>query len=399
MRGINSGREYVGLANYERLLKQDKRFRTAIINGAEFAIGTAFVQMPLALAVALALDSAVVRFKTMARLAFFAPYITSAIVVGWIFTLIFLKQEYGLLNGFLSQFGIPAVYWLSKDLAMPALIILGLWTWVGHHSLFFLAGLQAVPEELKEAARIDGANGWQLFRNVTMPFLRPVFIFVILTGSIGSFSLFSQPCLLFDSGSGPLDAGLFPLMYLFFMGFRDNTRLGYASAIGYLLTLIILAITAVQLLLIRMWKVWHQGAQQSFMATLTRKSGERRIYSGGHRPSRLHVAVLNGLVLFGVLLTVIPFLYMITASFRSQGELYSLPVTIFPREFIMTNYNKLFADTEFVRWYGNTVWVAGLRTSTSPPPPVTPSPGSASASRTCSSSPCWPRSSCPSTCC
>ena len=254
-RGMQSEREYVGLANYERLLTKDKRFRTAIVNGAEFALGTAFLQMPLALAVALALNSAVVRFKTMARLAFFAPYITSAIVVAWIFTLIYFKQSYGLLNGLLAHFGVEPVFWLSKDLAMPSLIVLGLWTWVGHHSLYFLAGLQAVPEELKEAARIDGANGWQLFRNVTLPFLRPIFIFVILTGSIGSFSLFSQPYLLFESGSGPLDAGLFPLMYLFFMGFRDNTRMGYASAIGYLLTLIILAITAVQLMLIRLWKV------------------------------------------------------------------------------------------------------------------------------------------------
>ena len=254
-RSLQQEREYIGLANYERLLTKDKRFRTAIVNGAEFALGTAFLQMPLALGVALALNSAVVRFKTLARFAFFAPYITSAIVVAWIFTLVFLKQEYGLLNGLLAWLGLDSVDWLSKDLAMSSLIVLGLWTWVGYNSLFFLAGLQNVPEELREAARIDGANSWQLFRNVTLPFLRPVFIFVILTGSIGSFSLFSQPYLLFDSGAGPLDSGLFPLMYLFFMGFRGNTRMGYASAIGYLLTLIILAITAVQLLLIRMWKV------------------------------------------------------------------------------------------------------------------------------------------------
>jgi len=254
-RSLQQEREYVGLANYERLLTKDKRFRTAIINGAEFALGTAFLQMPLALGVALALNSAIVRFKTLARLAFFAPYITSAIVVGWIFTLVFAKQDFGLLNGLLGQLRQPAQDWLGVDLTMPSLILLGLWTWVGYNSLFFLAGLQNVPEELKEAARIDGANSWQLFRNVTLPFLRPVFIFVILTGSIGSFSLFAQPYLLFDSGAGPLDAGLFPLMYLFFMGFRGNTRLGYASAIGYLLPLIILVITGIQLLLIRLWRV------------------------------------------------------------------------------------------------------------------------------------------------
>ena len=260
VRGVNSPEEgglvveYQGLANYERLLTKDKRFGTALINGAEFAIGTVLIQMPLALSVALALNSPHVRFKVLARLAFFAPYITSAIVVGWIFTLV-LDERYGLLNAMLSALRVEGVGWLTdKNFVMPALIILGLWTWVGYNSLFFLAGLQNVPEDLKEAARIDGANTLQVFWNITIPFLRPIFVFVIITGLIGSFSLFSQPYLLFQSGSGPQDAGLFPVMYLFFMGF-ENFRMGYASAIGYLLTAIILIITGVQLLLFRLWKV------------------------------------------------------------------------------------------------------------------------------------------------
>ena len=246
--------EYKGLENYERLLTKDKRFRIALINGAEFALGTVFVQMPLALGVALLMNAPHVRFKVLARLAFFAPYITSAIVVGWIFTLVF-DQRYGLLNALLAQAGLDAVGWLTdKDFVMPALIILGLWTWVGYNSLFFLAGLQNVPDDLKEAARIDGASTVRVFWHITIPFLRPVFVFVVITGLIGSFSLFSQPYLLFDSGSGPQDSGLFPLMYLFFIGF-ENLRMGYASAIGYLLTAIILVITGVQLLLFRLWKV------------------------------------------------------------------------------------------------------------------------------------------------
>ena len=246
--------EYKGLDNYERLLTKDKRFRTAIINGAEFAAGTVFVQMPLALGVALLLNSPHIRFKVLARLAFFAPYITSAIVVGWIFTLVF-EDRYGLLNAALGRFGIEGLRWLKdKDIVMPALIILGLWTWVGYNSLFFLAGLQNVPDDLKEAARIDGAGALRVFWHITIPFLRPVFVFVVITGLIGSFSLFSQPYLLFDSGSGPSDSGLFPLMYLVFMGF-ENFRMGYASAIGYLLTAIILAITGIQLFLFRLWKV------------------------------------------------------------------------------------------------------------------------------------------------
>ena len=261
VRGFNSPEdgggvvlEYKGLDNYERLLTKDKRFRTAIINGAEFAIGTLLIQMPLALGVALLLNSPHIRFKVLARLAFFAPYITSAIVVGWIFTLVF-DERYGLLNAALAALGIEGGGWVAdKDLVMSALIILGLWTWVGYNSLFFLAGLQNVPDDLKEAARIDGASTVRVFWHITIPFLRPVFIFVVITGLIGSFSLFSQPYLLFDSGPGPQDSGLFPVMYLFFMGF-ENFRMGYASAIGYLLTALILIITGLQLLLFRLWRV------------------------------------------------------------------------------------------------------------------------------------------------
>ena len=99
------------------------------------------------------------------------------------------------------------------------------------------------------------------------------------------------------------------------------------------------------------------------MAILARrKPGVPRIYSGGYRPSRSFVIAINALVLLGVVVTAIPYLYMVTASFRSQGELYSLPVTIFPRVWTDNNYVKLFLDTDFVRWYANTIWVAGLRT-------------------------------------
>ncbi len=246
--------EYKGMDNYTRLLTKDKRFGKSIVNGAAFAAGTILIQMPLALGVALLLNAPHIRFKVLARLAFFAPYITSAIVVGWIFTLVF-QDRYGLLNGILSAFGIENIGWLKdKNFVMPALIILGLWTWVGYNSLFFLAGLQNVPDDLKEAARIDGASTPRVFWHITLPFLRPVFVFVVITGLIGSFSLFSQPYLLFDSGAGPQDSGLFPLMYLFFMGF-DNLRMGYASAIGYVLTAIILIVTGIQLLLFRLWKV------------------------------------------------------------------------------------------------------------------------------------------------
>ena len=246
-------REYVGLANYERLLFQDARMGAALANGAEFAAGTILIQLPLALLVAMALNSPRVLFRTVARLAFFTPFVTSAVVVAILFGQVF-NERYGLLNGFLVMLGMEPLNWLrDKDLAMSALIILGLWTWVGYNSLFFLAGLQNIPDELIEAARIDGANEFQIFLRVTIPLLRPVVLFVFVTGIMGSFNLFAQPYLLFGANGGQGDSALFPLMYLYQMGFR-NTRLGYASAIGFILMVIILIVTAVQLFVFRFWK-------------------------------------------------------------------------------------------------------------------------------------------------
>ncbi len=244
--------EYIGLDNYIRLVTKDARFGKSLVNATVFGLATVFLQLPLALALALALNSPVLRFRTLARMTFFMPYITSAVVIAMIFRMVF-EERYGLLNGMLGSVGIEPIPWLrSADWAMPALILVGLWIWVGSNALFFLAGLQTIPEELKEAARIDGASEWSVFRNITFPLLRPVTIFVITLGIIGSFSLFTQSFLLFNGGSGPRDSVLMPVAYLYERGF-NNFKLGYAAAVGYLLTLIVVAVTVVQLLLFRIW--------------------------------------------------------------------------------------------------------------------------------------------------
>ena len=242
---------YVGLDNYARLLTRDSRFHKSLINASVFALGTVFLQLPLSLGLALALDSHRIKYRAIARMGFFIPYITSAVVASMIFQFVF-EERYGMINGLLNALGIDSVPWLrSADFAMPTLIIVGLWTWVGSNSLFFLAGLQSIPEELKEAARIDGATEFQVFWHVTFPLLRPVTTFVVTLGIIGSYSLFAQPFLLFD-GSGPRDSVLMPLVYLYQRGF-ESFKLGYGAAIGYLLTVIIIMVTGIQLALMRKW--------------------------------------------------------------------------------------------------------------------------------------------------
>lgn len=127
---------------------------------------------------------------------------------------------------------------------MPSIILLGVWIWLGLNALYFLAGLQNIDQEYYEAAAIDGANQFQLFRYITIPLLKPVILFVVIQAIVGSYQLFTQPWVL--TGGGPQDATLTITMYLYLQAFRFF-NMGYASAIGYALVVIILTLSLIQL--------------------------------------------------------------------------------------------------------------------------------------------------------
>jgi ABC-type sugar transport system permease subunit len=169
------------------------------------------------------------------------------VVVAIIFGLVF-NYEYGLINNYLLKpFGLESVRWLQEPVyIMPAMIILGLWRYTGINALYFMAGLQNISPEVKEAAIIDGASRWQAFRFVTLPLLRPVMIFVMTFAIVGSYNLFGEGAVLVGAEGGPSNAGLFMTMYLYLTGFRF-LKFGYAAAIGYALALIILVLTLIQL--------------------------------------------------------------------------------------------------------------------------------------------------------
>ncbi|MFM7583286.1 MAG: carbohydrate ABC transporter permease, partial [Caldilinea sp.] len=128
-----------------------------------------------------------------------------------------------------------------------------LWRYVGINALYFMTGLQNIPEEIKEAARIDGASHWQLFRFVLLPLLRPILIFVLTFAIIGSYNLFTEPTILVGVDGGVRNAGLFMTMYLYLTGFRF-LDFGYAAAIGWAMAAIILALTTLQLLAMRVFQ-------------------------------------------------------------------------------------------------------------------------------------------------
>ena len=251
--GVRSQPRFVGFENYLQLLS-DGLFLKALLNTTYYAAGSVFVIVPAALGLALLLTARGLRGREFFRLFFFAPYFTSGVVIAIIFSIVF-SRDYGLINNYLlAPLGLPKVEWLRNPVAiMPAIILVGLWHYLGVNALYFLVGLQNIPPELKEAAVIDGAGSWQLFRYVTSPLLRPILIFVVTIAIIGSYNLFAEPAVLLGAEGGPNNAGLFMTMYLYLVGFRF-LDFGYASAIGYALALIIIALTLLQLRLMGVFR-------------------------------------------------------------------------------------------------------------------------------------------------
>ena len=249
---------FVGLANF-RFLLRDADFHIAVWNTAVFAFWSVFVQLPLALALALLLSQRWLRGRAWFRLAFFSPNLLGQVFVAVLFSVLFVPQ-YGLLNTVLHSITarlsrllpwIPVVdldtKWLANpSLVMPALVLTSLWMYVGFNMIYFLAALQAVDRDLYEAATVDGANAWQQFRAVTLPGIKPVAVFVLVTSTIGSFQLFELPYIMLGNGPGPNKAGLTIVMYLYQTGFLSGD-LGYASAVGWILALGLLVVSLLQM--------------------------------------------------------------------------------------------------------------------------------------------------------
>jgi arabinosaccharide transport system permease protein len=248
--GLNAQAKFVGLGNYAQLLK-DPLFVKSLSNTTTYALGSIFIIVPLALLLALILSRPGLRMREMFRLFFFTPNITSGVVVGILFTLVF-NEQYGLINNLiLKPVGAEPIRWLRDPAwVMWAIIILGIWRFTGLNALYFMVGLQNIPPEVREAALVDGANRWQAFRFITLPLLRPVLAFVLSFAIIGSYNLFTEPLILTGLDGGPRNSGLTMTMYLYSNGFRQ-LKLGYAATIAYALAIIIVVLTVIQLFLVR----------------------------------------------------------------------------------------------------------------------------------------------------
>lgn len=228
---------FVGLKNYAATLSSSL-FWQAVRNTFYFVLVGGPLSVLVSLAAALLLHARAVRLRSLFRTIYFAPVVTTLVAVAIVWRYLY-HPRYGFLNHALGWFGLGPIDWLGDPAwAMPGIILLAVWKNFGYNMLIFVAGLGGIPEELYEAASIDGAGAWQRFRNVTLPGLAPVFLFVGVTTMIGYFQLFAEPYVM--TQGGPLRSTTSVVLLMYEEGFRW-WRMGIASTMAALLLVITLA--------------------------------------------------------------------------------------------------------------------------------------------------------------
>lgn len=240
-----SEQRWVGLQNYIRL-SQDAIWWKAVFNTIWLMFGTLIPQLSLAFLLAFILNSGYIRFKDAFRTAFFTPVIASSVAMAIVFGALF-GTRFGILNYLLSSIGIPPIDWLGSAMWIkPAIALLVIWRWTGYNTIIYLAGLQSIPTDLYEAARVDGAKQRDIFWHITLPLMRPVITFTVILSIIGSLQLFEEPLLLTagsaggssTSPGGTDQAGLTTLMYIYNASFQ-YVKFGYGSAMSFALFVLI----------------------------------------------------------------------------------------------------------------------------------------------------------------
>lgn len=240
------GVSFIGLDNYVDVF-QDPAFRKAARNTALYVLFAVPLTIGLGLLVALGLNQATVRLRNVLRLGYFLPYVTSIVAIAVVWRLI-LGTDAGLLNGLLGGLGVEGPGWLTDSrYSLWSIILMTTWRGLGLQMIIFLAGLQAIPNELYEAASVDGAGRWHQFRYVTLPMLRPTLLFSAVIASIGLMQFFEEPFVM--TQGGPLDSTV-SVAYFAYEQFSFGNY-GYTAAISYVLFLTIAALTFLQFRLLR----------------------------------------------------------------------------------------------------------------------------------------------------
>jgi cellobiose transport system permease protein len=238
--------QYVGFQNFSFIF-EDPIFWKSIYNTFIMALMGSVPQLIVAFILAFALNSALLRFRGFFRVSFFMPNVTSIVAVAIVFGTLFTNSEAGLVNSVISFIGLPPVNWGASEWGVKiAISSMVFWRWVGYNTIIYLAGLQSIPGELYEAAKIDGANLRQQIFHITIPMLKPVIIFTIFLSTIGSLQLFTEPLVFL--GRNVREEGITMVIYLYREAFVNNA-FGTASASAIILFIIIILVSIINLLL------------------------------------------------------------------------------------------------------------------------------------------------------
>jgi multiple sugar transport system permease protein len=237
---------FIGLDNF-RDLRHDDVFWKALRNTWIYVIVGVPVSLALSLLIALGLQR-LTRYVGFYRVLYFAPYVTSLVAVGWVWRWMYMPN--GLFNDVLNWFGLGPYGFLTRpESALYSILAMTIWQGLGFQVVIFLAGLESIPPVYQEAAQVDGASGWQLFRGITFPLLNPTLVFLTVTGVINYLQVFTQIRAMSSGGTGgPLNSTISLVLYVYQQAFTAlPSKMGYASAMTVVLFLMILAITIVQL--------------------------------------------------------------------------------------------------------------------------------------------------------
>ncbi len=241
--GIEDPR-FIGLRNFDKILN-DKLTLMVLGNNVEYAVITVVGKIVLSLFLAIMLNQAF-RGRTFYRTGLFMPVVMSFVVIGILWRWLF-NTEFGLINNLLENLGLGflALDWLGDtNIALKSLTLVDIWKWYGFHMVIFLAGLQSIPDELYEAARIDGASVWQQFLHVTLPMLQPVMIVNVTISVMGAFNVFDIPYVMTEGG--PANSTNVMALHIFLRGFKFY-RFGFSAALSYVLLTIVTLVAALQL--------------------------------------------------------------------------------------------------------------------------------------------------------
>jgi ABC-type glycerol-3-phosphate transport system permease component len=336
--------EWVGLENYQTVFR-DRLFWQSMGNSAIIFVMHVPLMLFLALLLAVVLNTERVRGYRIYRTILFTPYITNMVAAGFVFQIL-LNNEYGVFNAFLGVFGVQPIPWLETVTGgRISLSILIIWAWLGYEIVIMMAGLQTIPKELNEAARIDGANAAQTFLYITIPLMRPILLFCFVLSTMGTFALFAEVDTL--TRGGPMNATVTPIMVIFQQAF-GNSRLGYAAAMSYSTS------------------PSYLSSPCSRWCTLTAANGKERLFIMSKRLTSLLIDVgLQSVLIAASVFMLLPFAWMLATSLKPDNEIFTRPIIFISSNSNLNAYTTLIERYNIFRVVWQTFAIAGLSTAVS----------------------------------